>query len=103
MNTREPYLILTAERKQYTSEINKGRMKMLKSQLTFRRIEFYAVCVGGVDSYICFINDGDPKFDGLLSLARRYGQRGVAYTDANGYSTRILLNEGNGGVHIMSR
>ena len=102
MNTKTPFLILSAERADLDPEINAGRTNTLRSQLAARDFAYTEVTgsyKGHTEaSFFVLLDGGDGgyPFDTLIALARRYGQESVLSVDANRRATLHTLASGIG-------
>lgn len=81
MKQQEPFIILSAERPEYTVDGNAARSAALARQLAARDLDFMRV-VGSYNgqqeqSFLVLAAEDSPEEALVRSLARRYGQESV--------------------------
>jgi hypothetical protein len=94
MRTNTPFAILSAERPEYTSEVNQWRSRSLESQLASRDMDqrqLQGVYKGTNErSFLVLLPGGETGYHyatGLPQLARRWGQESWLYVDANRFAS----------------
>jgi hypothetical protein len=100
MNTRTPFAILSAERTEYTPEINDWRTRSLEAQLTHRDLSPVQIegCYKGTreKSFLIAVPGGEAgyAFQTMIpQLARRWGQESWLYVDANRLASLHFCDE----------
>jgi hypothetical protein len=103
MNTQTPFVVISADRKEYTCELNANRRDMFEHQLNARELDYKRVegfYQGETEvSYVVLIPEPGDEHN-ALRLARRYGQESALYVDANRHASLFLLNREDGGPDI---
>lgn len=92
-----PFVLLSAERPNWSDEVNKGRTEFLRHQLIARKAEFLRVdgnYKGRAEaSFLVLTPNGtdDAQFTNAVQLARRYGQESILYvaSDRSAYLIEI--------------
>lgn len=99
MRTETPFAIISAERAEYTPEVNAWRTASLLSQLQHRDMNPLQLCGrwAGVSeaSFMIPLHAGEKGYNysvALPQLARRWGQEAWLYVDANRYATLHYAN-----------
>src|SRR5258707_14434318 len=96
----EPFVILSAEKSDLTPEANLARTTALYRQLEARDLAFKPV--KGMykgqreNPFVVLAIDGTNEFDQVLSLAKRYGQESILYSDADRFTTLHFLSSDPG-------
>lgn len=103
MNTRVPYIILSAAVPGNSPELVTEKSKLLDKQLGARG--FTTQLLTEKKSIVVYLAtpEDHAKVDYVYQLARRYGQTCVLESDANGRREWVYLHPGAGGVHVKSR
>ena len=91
MRTNTPFVVLSAERTEYTPEVNQWRTQSLESQLSARDLQFrpvLGVYKGHAEaSFLVFLppvpDHAAYTLTMLRQLGRRWGQESVLHVDAN--------------------
>jgi hypothetical protein len=99
MRTNIPFLVISAERPEYSAPVNEWRTSSLRSQLESRDLQFAAV--DGVykgtaeRSFVVFlpVENRDYVRSMLLGLGRRWGQESVLHVDANRGAELVYLDD----------
>lgn len=99
MNISTPFIVISAERPDWSDEINKWRSDSMLRQLaalpnlTKESIIPLRGKYDGIEerSFLVFLPSGEnhPHFYDLIRLARRWGQESVLYVDANSQASFI--------------
>lgn len=103
MNGNTPFVIFSVDKTNLSAEHNAERQKLVERQLYVRDLPFKKVqgSYKGVreTAYVVPLDQQGIE-DGVLTLARRYGQESVLQVDFNGYAMLLFLNPGNGGPNV---
>lgn len=105
MRTNIPFVVISAERVEYTDAVNQWRTDSLASQLAARDLRF--IPVDGVykgraeHSFLVFLPPDHAAYTltMLRQLGKRWGQESVLHVDAN-RGAELLYTDGRGPIDL---